>query len=453
MAFIIINFNIPKNIGFFKNKKIYSYKIKTRIRDKLRFTSSKNISINNFLNNIIIYEPILPYSDKEKIFKNYSKTEYDSTNIRYSFIKLYNDRKIFKINYSYRPYLNINKNISYDDNAFYIFNSTGMLNMTKLDYYYYNNILNTSNLNHIHISMSFDNNYILLSLVSIASILSTSKLDTYIHLHIILNNCSYYDIKPIIKLKKINKNVEFIFYNGRQSELDFGIRAKKEQRGIGDYSRILSPEIVNNTNKILLLHSADIIAQKDLSEIYFFNLGNNYFGFTLEHIAGRFHKTFIFGRNNFYPNGGVCLVNIREFRKDNLYQKAYFSSIAYKNLPCPFQDIFLIISNFKFIFMPLNFNVPQFFDNDEQITNKDNNTDAIKWWMDFQQFTPFRYNNKELLDAALDPVINHLYSNKPYMGMSNKEFTKMWIKYANLTDYIEEIKIKYPAPFNKIKKL
>ena len=53
--------------------------------------------------------------------------------MRYNIQKIYNTRKIFKINYSYYPYTEINKSISYEKNADNIYKSTGMLNITKLD--------------------------------------------------------------------------------------------------------------------------------------------------------------------------------------------------------------------------------------------------------------------------------------------------------------------------------
>ena len=301
--------------------------------------------------------------------------------------------------------------------------------------------------------MSFDKNYILLSLISISSILNTSSIDTYIHFHIILNNCSYYDIKPIINLKKIKKNVDFVFYNGRQAEYDFGNRNKNEFRGVGDYTRLLIPQIVNNTNKIIILDSADIIAHKDLSELYFFDLEDNYFAFSLECIAGSFHEYYVFGRNNFYPNTGICLVDVRKYRKDNLYKKAYFAAMAYNFFPSPFQEILLIICNYKFKYWPLNYNAPQFFENDEQMIQKDKNTKYIKVWKNFQKFSPFKYSTEELIDAESNPVITHLYSTKPFLGLSNKRFTSIWINYANLTGFFEEIRKKYPEPFKKIKEL
>ena len=163
-----------------------------------------------------------------------------------------------------------------------------MLNITKLDIAYYNkNIKDSSKFNNIHLSMGHDANYILLSLISIASILNTTNKDTFIHFHFVLLGCKFEDMKPIIALNEIYENVEFIFYDGKQVEYDFLQYGAKETRGIGDYAKFLIPEIVNNTNRILILDSADIIVKKDLSEIYYFDLEDNYFGFVLDIFAGK----------------------------------------------------------------------------------------------------------------------------------------------------------------------
>jgi lipopolysaccharide biosynthesis glycosyltransferase len=318
------------------------------------------------------------------------------------------------------------------------------LNLTKLYIYYNNKDIDTSKFNHIHLGIAFDKNYIFLTAISMASILNTSSPYTYIHFHLVLvNNIQYADLKPIINLNKINKNVEFVFYNGKQVEYDFGERGKKEMRGVGDYARILIPEIVNNTNKIIIIDSADIIAKKDLSELYYFDIGDNYFVFTLENMAGRFHKYYIFSRNNFYPNSGVCLTNVRKFREDNLYKISFFSSLAYKHLPCPYQDIFLMISNYKFKYWPLNYNCPQFF-NDNEKNIKDNNSSTIYNWLFNQKYSQFRYSKEELIKASNNPVIVHMYSKKPFNNLANSENTLAWINYAKMAGVYNRVKKKYP---------
>ena len=382
----------------------------------------------------IINEPILPINNAEYIVKNYHISNYNLKHPRYSFQEKYNERKLYKINYSYYPYLLITKKLSYKDNAIKIYNSTGMLNITKLDYYYYNrdSDINILNLNHIHLSMGFDKNYSDLSLISIASILNTSSINTYIHFHILGLNFGYDEIKKIIALKKINKNVEFIFYNAKQVEYDFDF-AINERRGAGNFARLLSPQIINNTNKILFLDSGDIIAQKDLSEVYFYDLKDNYFGWILEICAGYFleYKDKL-ATNNFHPQGGVLLVNVRLFRKDELYKKAVFVSKSYNSFENPCQDILETIANYKFVFLPINFNLNLHYDNDKDMLER-KNVSGIESWLKFQRFSPYKYEYHEFIDAMLDPVISHYYIGKME---EEKECIKpilQWIKYANIT--------------------
>ena len=223
-----------------------------------------HVKLNDNLN---INKPFLPLNKEEIPVKEYHKTKYDSSKLRFHFEELYENRTIFKINYSYKPYAKIKKSLSFDENGKMIFENTGMLNMTLLNAYYYNNVTMKRKLNHIHVCMGMDKNVILLSLISMSSLLNNSSPNTFIHIHIMLINCVYEDIQLIYSLNYINKNVEFIFYNAKQAEYDFS-RGLKEDRGVGDYTRVLAPEIVNNTNRIIILDSGDLIVNNDLSEFY-----------------------------------------------------------------------------------------------------------------------------------------------------------------------------------------
>ena len=356
--------------------------------------------------------------------------------MRYSFQKIYNQRKIFKINYSYFPYTLVNKSTSYDKNAQQIYESTGMLNITKLDYYYRNKNIKSINLNHIHLSMGFDNYYTDLSTISIMSIINTSNPDTFIHFHFLCLNLKFKDMKKIIQLKRKNKNIDYVFYNSQQLEYDFGKRAKHESRGLSNYARLLAPQIVNNTNRILVLDSGDIIVQKDISEIYFYDLEDNYFACILEDVAGNYKNKYdYFYRNKLYLNGGILLFNIRLFRKDDLYKKIFFVSLSYPYLTCPCQDILITISIYKFKYMPLNYNCKPFINDNKDIykINKNMKTKKIKNMILTQQFSPYKYSINELFDAAKDPVIIHFYHDKIIKGHSCTLYTIQWIKYAKLT--------------------
>ena len=326
-----------------------------------------------------------------------------------------------------------------------------MLNITKFDCYYFlkkKNDLSIFELNHIHISMAFDKNYSDLSLISIASILNSSSSSTYIHYHILGLNFGFQEIKKIIDLRIINKNVEFIFYNAKQIEYDFADR-KNDKRGLGNIARILIPQIINNTNKILILDSGDIISQKDLSEIYYYDLEDNYFGWILEHSAGNYLKyesSDKFKSNNFHPNAGVYLVNIKLFRKDDLYRKAIFVSNSYHSLKCPCQDILITIANYKFKFIPLNFNLCLYYEREEDKIEKKKNR-LIKNWMNSQKLSPYKYTFDEIYDAITDPVIFHFYSGKIEKQSKCNKFVIQWLQYAKLAGIYQKLKMKFPKPF------
>ena len=118
--------------------------------------------------------------------------------------------------------------------------------------------------------MSFNNNYYLLTSITIASLLENANNTTFIHIHIIaVDNFIYPTMKKLNSLKyKINNNCEFIFYNGNEAQDDFGLHTIREERGIGEYARLLSLKIINDTDRVIIIDSGDLIIKKDLLELY-----------------------------------------------------------------------------------------------------------------------------------------------------------------------------------------
>ena len=294
--------------------------------------------------------------------------------------------------------------------------------------------------------MSFNKKYTDLALLSIASILNTSNNDTYIHFHILGLNFSIVEIKKIIDLRRINNQVEFIFYNAKQAEYDFTI-GLKDHRGIGNYAKILIPQIINNTDKILILDSGDILCQKDLSELFFYDIGDNYFGWVLDQCAGNYLiKEDKFMTNNFHPNTGVILVNIKLYRRDLLYKKALFMSKSYHNFNCPTQDILITIANYKFKYIPLKYNLHIYYKSQKEKIMKIR-TNWIKNFIKTQRFSPYRYTVNEIFDAMDSPVIYHFYFGKIQDRRECDKIVIEWINYAKLAGVYEILKKKFPNPF------
>ena len=176
----------------------------------------------------IINEPINPINQQEHPIWNYSKSQYNLSHPRYSFQENYKRRKIFKINYSYYPYLQIIEKLSYEENAMNIYKSTGILNITMFENIYFQNYTNINilKLNQIHLSMSMDNYYSDLALISIASILNVSKPYTFIHFHILCLNFGFKEIKKIIDLRRLN-NKSILFFIMQSKLYMIFIKVKK----------------------------------------------------------------------------------------------------------------------------------------------------------------------------------------------------------------------------------
>ena len=174
---------------------------------------------------------------------------------------------------------------------------------------------------------------------------------------------------------------------------------------------------------------------------------DNYFGFALDIFAGNNNNVYVFTKNKFYPNIGACLVNIRLFRKDNLYKAGYFTRLAYSYLPCPTQEMFFLVSQYKIKYFPLIFNYPQFYNNELEYIGKQYNNSLINFYMQGQENSPFRYTINEIIEGEENQVINHLFFSKPYMNLANKQNGKTWVNYAKLANAYDKLKEKYPQTF------
>ena len=334
------------------------------------------------------------------------------------------------------------ENKTYDEFGKRIYSSTGTLSFNYLDRVFNRTKIDDSKsiFNHIHIAMSFNNDYHLLSSVSIASLLKNSAPTSFIHLHIIaVDGWIYPTMKKLNSLKyKINNNSEFIFHNGEQTLKDFGEDSKEELKGIGEYARLLAPYFANDTERLIITDSADIFFEKDLLELYNYPLDDKF----LKGIEDPFtpcFPTYIFFQKENYFNGGVLLVNAKKWRDLDLYHDLvmFYKEFKYKDkLPTPIQDI---LNNFfpsvSVGNLPFRYNFQGYIDangkDDFEMLHK---KDCSKY-----------YNKKkELIKEEKKIVIRHTNKFKTYYGDKFDNLFNEWTYYAKMTGFYEEICKKYP---------
>ena len=359
---------------------------------------------------------------------------------QFIYAEIYNKKEKQEINLRNTESLeySIDKSISYDKNGQKIYSKNNFINFNKLDKYYNGvNEQDTSKYNNIHITLCVNEDYHLLALVTIASILKNADQNSYIHFHIIaLNNLKFEIMKKIYSLKSnINNNSEFIFYNGKKVEEDFELGIKVSERGSIDYGRLLITELIENIDKVISIDIGDIFVEKDLFELYKKDLG--YFGYLA--VEDAYPKCFlesIFNHKDRYVNGGVILLNVKKWKEINLYQyivKMFKYVLTKTKFYNPYTDImndFLPWGSTGY--MELKYNFPDY------IIENGKNYDI---WN--KQCSYYFYKKEKVLDAERNVVIRNLYNYKVYKGQGTEEMKNLWKKYVQLTGFNDEICKKY----------
>ena len=355
------------------------------------------------------------------------------------FIKIFN-KYIIKFNIYFDG--NVMKKFnSYDKKAMNFYSTYGYLNFNKLDEIYYGTSIDYSKFNHIHISMSFNDDYSLLSSVTISSILENASNSSFIHIHIIaVDNFIYPTMKKLNSLKyKINNNSEFIFYNGQEAEEAFGLQTINEIRGMGEYARLLSLKLINSTDRLIVIDSADLIIKDDLLDLYNYPLDDLLFRGSVDPFIHCIDCIF-YNKDNFI-NGGVILFNLNKCKEMNIYQYIikFYKEFKYKSRFCsPYQDILNhFLPAISMGLLPLRFNMQGY-------AEIKNNNSVLKFEMVYlQECSIFYKKMKDIEEEEKKLVVRHYNHFKIYEGKGSI-FKEEWNYYANKTGFYKEICQNYP---------
>ena len=308
--------------------------------------------------------------------------------------------------------------------------------------YDYTNKLNYYN-NKVHIMVSLNDKYIYPLIVSINSaLLNSNKNKTTLVYHIL---CSKELRKKYInKLKTLLQNfptnLEMIFYNMGDTFIKF----KNQKFSQVTYYRLLSPIFIP-LKRIIYLDS-DVLIFHDLFEMYQLPFKNNYVLGFLDILSGA--VDYLGLKSEKYINAGVILINLEKIRKDGKHFDILYMSLNHKNLKHQDQTIINYVLYPNIGLLPFKygiFNFPTLFDIKYiYLKNIRQNLDLI-----------------ELKEALKDPTIMHFvlcypkvwFENSKFNGVSTRtgtlynskceKFHKIWMKYAKITHFFEEIKKKY----------
>ena len=331
-----------------------------------------------------------------------------------------------------------------------IFNRTYKVNLNLIEY----EIKKTIEQNKkkiksiIHIGFTLDSGYILKTMLTITSIISTQKNTTKIVLHLgVVGNFSAENMIKMYKLrKKINNFTEFNFYllKGAMKKMK-----NFHKKGVACPGKFELPELISDkVERLLLFDAGDLLVFRDLTELYNYDMKKYWVLGTPEPHGIYFcYKKFKIKK---FINIGSILLNIKSLKKVKFWD-TYTKNRNLKIKGKPDQTLFnILVPDNKKGYFPFRFGGLSPFVNDKD-SDKFNfcKRYGFKYWFNssLSNFIPENPKNLERLVIQLyNAVFIHQFAGKWSSGGGlsiYRNLVKYFIKLADIWDEICKIKPGY----------
>jgi len=173
--------------------------------------------------------------------------------------------------------------------------------------------------NSIHVAISFDENYITPFYVLLTSLFVNNR-DNNIVIHAIATGVNEDQKSEIVDFVLDHKS-QIYFYELDVNNLNGLVIPKGTWFSIAAYYRLFFPSLVGEDVQKLLYVDADTVIIRDLSELYFQDLGDKPVGAVREKLGYARPEIGNTDRENYF-NSGVMLINVPEWRKQQVTERA-----------------------------------------------------------------------------------------------------------------------------------
>ena len=298
----------------------------------------------------------------------------------------------------------------------------------------------------INVGASINTKYVLLGMITIASLMDSQKQETKLRLHLaVVEGFSVESMIKIYSLRdKIRDDVEFNFYNAQKVETDLN---NKNTRGNSLNARLILPELLpDDVERIIILDLGDTLVLRDLSEMYNWNMEDKiYYGVFDDGIMkyGSFSKKVL----DIYINTGSYLVDVKKVKSEKIYEKIVENKNIYSPSGIFDQDILNDVAYGKIGYLPVRFGLKAPFSEDKYSDSPPNRTDYcnILSKVKYKEKYNLPKNDNEMALQAFNPVIIHEWNGKWIDGLGltiYRRIAQYYIRFAGIWD---EICQKYPG--------
>ena len=170
----------------------------------------------------------------------------------------------------------------------------------------------------VNVGFTLDNNYVLETMLTVASIMKTQNETTKIRFHFgVTNNFTAENMIKLYDLRrKINNLTEFNFYYLKDVIKKMKKFHRKGEACPGKFE--LPIYLPNDIERLLIFDAGDLLVLRDLTELYNYDMGNYWVLGTLEPtIIYSFMK--VYYNITKYVNIGSILLNIKKLKQNNFW--------------------------------------------------------------------------------------------------------------------------------------
>ena len=229
-----------------------------------------------------------------------------------------------------------------------------LVNLGKL------NILNEHN-KVIPIFFACDDGYVKYLMVALRSLIDNSDPKKRYMIHVLSTYISEDNLKKLKSMERVNVWIEYFNVSAELEKIK-KMLSVRDYYSLATYYRIFIPELFPEYDKVLYLDS-DIIINRDIAELYNFNLGDNYVGAIQDYLIANVETFGDYAENvlgisrSAYFNAGILLINSREFRRKHLKKKFVELLNTYTFVVAQDQDYLNILCQNKVLWLRSRWNV------------------------------------------------------------------------------------------------
>lgn len=276
----------------------------------------------------------------------------------------------------------------------------------------------------LNIAYSSDDNYAQHVGVSMTSLFDNNRNFDEITVYIIENKISKLNKEKLQKIAKdYNRNLIFINFEEYEMKLHLDIG---NSISVSAYSRLFLADIVNEIDKIIYM-DCDSVINGSLYELWSTDLENYYVAGVLDTVSNETKLKVGMSENDNYINSGMLLINLKQWRMDNI-QKKFIEFINYYNGNVFHHDQGVIngVLKEKILILHPKYNAMTTF-----------YTMSLKNIMKYYNMNEY-YNEYEIMEARKEGVFIHytpVFVKRPWIKGCKHPLKEIYIKYLKVTPW------------------